>query len=221
MAAVHGEHRSASHTIDAYGAPLHPETGLANATVQPRVVAVRSFSEYLVEDGLRERNPVRRGKSSRRGRPPRQGLVRRLEQAPWIPNEDVWQTRTYGSGLCTKAGIPESDSPGALTSHRARATIATKLLNAKDPLPLADLQQWRGHKHPSSTRHYAKILQRTLSAAYKKADSFARNVRTIQVLIDRESILPGTAASGEQPWKYNDLGEGYCNYDFFATCPTN
>jgi site-specific recombinase XerD len=72
-------------------APLHPETGLANATVQQRVVAVRSFYEYLVEDGLRERNPVRRGQSSRRGRPPRQGLVRRLEQAPWIPNEDVWQ----------------------------------------------------------------------------------------------------------------------------------
>ncbi|MFH9066820.1 hypothetical protein ACH4GM_37320 [Streptomyces coeruleorubidus] len=42
-------------------APLHPETGLANATVQQRVVAVRSFYEYLGEDGLRERNPVRRG----------------------------------------------------------------------------------------------------------------------------------------------------------------
>lgn len=32
--------------------------------------------------------------------------------------------------LCSKAGIPESDSRGALTSHRARATIATQLLNA-------------------------------------------------------------------------------------------
>ncbi|QDN62869.1 site-specific integrase [Streptomyces sp. S1D4-14] len=72
-------------------APLHPETGLANATVQQRLVAVRSFYEYLVEDGLRERNPVRRGQPSRRGRRPRQGLVRRLEQAPWIPNDDVWQ----------------------------------------------------------------------------------------------------------------------------------
>ncbi|MER5805225.1 MULTISPECIES: hypothetical protein [Streptomyces] len=36
-------------------APLHPETGLANATVQQRLVAVWSFYEYLVEDGLRER----------------------------------------------------------------------------------------------------------------------------------------------------------------------
>jgi hypothetical protein len=32
--------------------------------------------------------------------------------------------------LCSKANIPESDSRGALTSHLARATIATQLLNA-------------------------------------------------------------------------------------------
>jgi integrase len=55
------------------------------------VVAARSFYEFLVEDGLRERNPVRRGQSGRRGRRARQGLVRRVEQAPWIPNERDWQ----------------------------------------------------------------------------------------------------------------------------------
>ena len=121
--------------------------------------------------------------------------------------------------LCRKSGVPQTDSRGALTSHRARATIATQLLNAREPLTLNDLQQWLGHKHPASTRYYAAILQRTLTAAYKKADYFARNVRTIQVLIDRESILTGAAAGGEQPWKYYDLGEGYCSYDFFAKCP--
>lgn len=62
--------------------------------------------------------------------------------------------------LCAKAGIPESDSRGALTSHRARATIATQLLNAKEPLTLADLQQWLGHKHAASARYYPAILQR-------------------------------------------------------------
>ncbi len=62
-------------------------------------------------------------------------------------------------------------------------------------------------------------MQRRLTAAYRKADYFARNVRTIQVLIDRETILSGAAADGEQPWKYYDLGEGYCTYDFFAKCP--
>jgi len=44
-------------------------------------------------------------------------------------------------------------------------------------------------------------------------------VRTIQVLIDRDSILTGAATGGSQPWKYYDLGEGYCSYDFFAKCP--
>jgi integrase len=120
--------------------------------------------------------------------------------------------------LCRKAGIPAEDSRGALTSHRARSTIATQLLNCEEPLTLTDLQQWLGHKHPESTRHYAAILQRKLSAAYRKADYFARNVRTIQVLIDRETILSGGAANGAI-WKYYDLGLGYCGYDFFAKCP--
>jgi site-specific recombinase XerD len=70
---------------------LDSGSGLANATIQQRVVAVRSFYEFLVEDGLRELNPVRRGQSGRRGRRPRRGLVRRVEQAPWIPNEWDWQ----------------------------------------------------------------------------------------------------------------------------------
>ncbi|GGL68070.1 integrase [Streptomyces anthocyanicus] len=69
----------------------HAGTALANATIQQRLVAVRSFYEYLVEDGLREQNPVRRGQASRGGRRPRQGLVRHVEQAPWIPNEEAWQ----------------------------------------------------------------------------------------------------------------------------------
>src|SRR5437899_924302 len=61
-----------------------------NSTIQVRVVAARSFYDFLVEEGIRERNPVRRGQSSRRGGRARQGLVRRVEKAPWIPNEDAW-----------------------------------------------------------------------------------------------------------------------------------
>jgi hypothetical protein len=51
---------------------------------------------------------------------------------------------TIVPALCRKAGIPESDSRGARTSHRARATIATQLLNAPEPLSLADLKEWLG-----------------------------------------------------------------------------
>jgi hypothetical protein len=56
------------------------------------------------------------------------------------------------------------------------------------------------------------------AGAYKRADYFARNVRTIKVAIDRESILTGAAAGGV-PWKYSDLGDGYCTDDFFAKMP--
>lgn len=65
--------------------------GLANATVQQRVVALRSFFDYVVEDGVRDRNPVRRGRSGRVGGRARRGLVGRVQSAPWIPNDEAWQ----------------------------------------------------------------------------------------------------------------------------------
>ncbi|MFF7250451.1 tyrosine-type recombinase/integrase [Embleya sp. NPDC008237] len=72
--------------------------GLANATIQQRLVAVHSFYEFLVEDELRVRNPVRRGQSGRRTGRPRRGLVARVEQAPWIPNEEAWQRILVAAG---------------------------------------------------------------------------------------------------------------------------
>jgi integrase/recombinase XerD len=69
---------------------LNSRVGLSNATIQQRIIAVRSLYEYLVEDGLRQRNPVPRGESGRRGMPPKRGLVRPVERAPRIPNELAW-----------------------------------------------------------------------------------------------------------------------------------
>ncbi|WP_273974559.1 hypothetical protein [Serratia ureilytica] len=47
--------------------------------------------------------------------------------------------------LCRKAGVPNEDVRGTITSHRARATIASQLFNAKEPLGLFELQRWLGH----------------------------------------------------------------------------
>src|SRR5439155_23891658 len=47
---------------------------------------------------------------------------------------------------------------------------------------------------------------------------FARNVRAIEVLIDRDAVDSG-AASGGAPWQYYDLGHGFCTYSFFEQCP--
>lgn len=119
--------------------------------------------------------------------------------------------------LCQKAGVPQEDARGPITSHRARSTIASQLYNAKEPFSLVELQAWLGHTSPESTQHYAKVSPTKLAQSYKDAGYFARNLRAVEVLIDQQAIQSGAAAQGE-PWKYYDLGHGYCTYDFFDQC---
>jgi hypothetical protein len=126
--------------------------------------------------------------------------------------------RTVIPALCQKAGVPSSDVRGRITSHRARSTIASQLYNAKEPMTLFELQAWLGHKSPVSTQHYAKISPATLTKAYSDAGYFARNLRTIEVLLDRDAVVSGRARNGE-PWQHYDLGHGYCSYSFFEQCP--
>jgi hypothetical protein len=125
--------------------------------------------------------------------------------------------RTLIPSLCRKAGVPLSDARGRITSHRARSTIATQLFNAKQPLSLFELQAWLGHSTPHSTQHYARVTPTKLSRAYTDAQYFQRNLRTIDVLIDQEAVRSGAAAG--EPWRFYDLGHGYCTYDFFDQCP--
>jgi hypothetical protein len=120
--------------------------------------------------------------------------------------------------LSRKAGVPREDVRGAITGHRARATIASQLYNAKDPMTLFELQAWLGHSCPSSTQHYARITPTKLTKAYTDAGYFARNVRTIEVLLDRDAITNGQAGNGG-PFEFYDLGHGYCSYSFFEQCP--
>lgn len=69
-------------------------TGLANATIQLRLTAVRLYYDHLIEEGLRSDNPVGRGRytpgkafAGKRDR----GLVRRYRRLPWIPDDDQWR----------------------------------------------------------------------------------------------------------------------------------
>lgn len=50
------------------------------------------------------------------------------------------------------------------------------------------------------------------------ATTSKRNIRTIEVLIDRDAATSGKAAAGE-PWQYYDLGHGLCSYTFSEQCP--
>src|SRR5262245_51267580 len=120
--------------------------------------------------------------------------------------------------LCRKAGIPESDAEGRITSHRARHTIATQLFNARDPMSLTELQEWLGHSSPHSTQYYARITPTRLMKSYADAGYFNHALRTIEVLIDQQAIKEAAASRG-QPWMYYDLGHGFCTYDYFSQCP--
>ena len=107
--------------------------------------------------------------------------------------------------LCRQAGVPAADVRGNIASHRARSTIASQLYNAKEPMTLFELQEWLGHRSPDAALHYARITPNTLARAYRDTGYFARNLRTIEVLLDRDSITSGAAATGT-PWQYYDLG---------------
>lgn len=117
--------------------------------------------------------------------------------------------------LCRKAGIPPSDARGRISSHRARSTIASQLFNAKEPMTLFELQAWLGHRSPATTQHYVAFNPTRLARAYTEAQYFQRNLRMMEVLIDPQSIKSGTTG---EPWRYYDLGHGFCSYEFFDQC---
>jgi hypothetical protein len=84
-------------------------------------------------------------------------------------------------------------------------------------MSLFELQQWLGHRGLRSTQYYASITPTKLAKAYSDAGYFGRNLRMVELLIDREVVISGAAA--HEPWKFYDLGHGYCSYDFFDHCP--
>jgi site-specific recombinase XerD len=69
--------------------------GLANATLQQRITAIRLFYDYLMEEGLRSINPVGRGRYTPGkgfGGARDRGLIPRFTKLPWIPNDEQWKT---------------------------------------------------------------------------------------------------------------------------------
>ena len=68
--------------------------GLANATIQQRLTVVRLYYDYLLEEGLCNKNPASKGCYTARtgfGGQRSRNLVPRYQKLPWIPNENQWQ----------------------------------------------------------------------------------------------------------------------------------
>lgn len=69
------------------------QAGLANATLQQRLTAVRLFYDYLMEQGLIRDNPVGRGRftpGKAFGGQRDRGLIPHYHKLPWIPSEEQW-----------------------------------------------------------------------------------------------------------------------------------
>jgi integrase/recombinase XerD len=60
-------------------------TTLANATLQQHLTVVRLFHDFLVEERICTRNPLRPAIGGR-------SLIQRHHRLPWIPNEEEWQS---------------------------------------------------------------------------------------------------------------------------------
>jgi integrase len=112
--------------------------------------------------------------------------------------------------LCDRAGIPTSDEQGTITSHRARATIATLLLNAPEGMTIWEMMQWLGHRNVNSTQHYVRRKQQRVAVAYTRAE---RNSLLIEALVETKADSPGSVKV------YYVLGDdGLCSNPEWATC---
>lgn len=119
--------------------------------------------------------------------------------------------------LCKKAGLDLKDQRGPITSHRARATIATYLGNSENPMTLIQLMKWLGHQNPDSTRNYVQADISKMAVKVAEGSFFQQNLASVPVIIDTDAIRNGAAANGE-PWKYFDLGHGLCKLSEWSSC---
>jgi len=104
------------------------------------------------------------------------------------------------------------------SAELVRSTIASQRYNASEPMTLFELQARLGYRSLAGTQQYAKISPTTLSKAYVDAGYFARNLRTIEVRIDRAGASSGETGAGAPSWQHYDLGHGYCGWSFFKLC---
>ncbi len=120
---------------------------------------------------------------------------------------------TLPQSRCSRGGRPwQTDQPPRAVNDRQHARQRQR---ANDPAGTPTVA-WP----PLAILHAAllQILPTKLGRAYADADYFRRNVRTVDVLIDEQTILSGAAANGV-PWKYFDLGHGLSANPFYEQCP--
>ena len=115
--------------------------------------------------------------------------------------------------LCTRAGVPQTDARGAITSHRARSTIATWLRQAG--VSLDDIAQFLGHTNPNTVKRYARENPLQFARAIRLANPFDRIV---------DGLLDTGAVAAGKPCVFYYLGLGldarprYCASPVWQAC---
>jgi len=90
--------------------------------------------------------------------------------------------------LCKRAGVPESDARGTITSHRARSTIATML--RRNGLSLEDISEFLGHAKPEMVRAYARTDPFRFGRQMNRTNDL---MRIVEGLIDTRAAKAGKA----------------------------
>lgn len=101
-----------------------------------------------------------------------QALTAYLKEAPFSPTTPLWikpngQPITDGWLRDHIAGVGEAAGVSNVTPHRLRHTLATRLLNTG--MDITRIQKLLGHEHLDTTLIYARALDTTVEADYRRA----------------------------------------------------
>ncbi|HEY4385681.1 MAG TPA: hypothetical protein VGN34_14585 [Ktedonobacteraceae bacterium] len=77
--------------------------------------------------------------------------------------------------------------------------------------------RWLGHRTEATTRNYVDADITKVAVKIAEGSFLQQNLASIPVLIDNDAVTSGAASSG-QPWKFFDLGHGYCTLPEWAAC---
>jgi integrase len=123
--------------------------------------------------------------------------------------------------LCGKAGVAEADSQGAITSHRARATVATKLANGESPMKVQEISSWLGHKNIESTLHYISRPLEQLARSYEAAEFLGTSLRQLHTLTESIAAeISGDEAGGLVSAKLLEVKESLVQLRRTLTLPS-
>jgi integrase/recombinase XerD len=151
--------------------------GLANATLQQRLTAIRLYYDYLMEEGRCADNPVGRGRytpGKAFGGQRDRGLLPHFRTLPWIPTDDEWRALLAAArsepvrnrvmfALAYDAGLRREE---LCSLHTGDVDPAARLLRVRAEATKGRRERVVPYSAPTGTLYAAYLAERrTLSQA--------------------------------------------------------